>query len=404
MKRYAGAILLLLLMPLLGGCWDRMEVNDLAIVDMVGVDSAESGVRLTVSVVAPARPQASAGTGGGGGEAEQGGGGGGAAVTYTAEGESIMNAMTKIQEKLSRRLFWAHTRVLVLGEAYARAGVRPALDFWSRHREPRLLMQIAVTPGEASEFLKSRPKLERLLSEAVRETINMRMQTAVTLKDFLGSISSDTEEPVAPRVALVPDEGGSQALVSGTAVFHDDRLIGWLSDAETRGLLWLRGEVATGIATVKVPSGGSVSMMLIRGSTAVRPEFRAGRLRMHAEFVAEDDVYESSATIDLGKDETVRVIQELLRQEVESRIRDTLKTVQQDFGVDIIKFGDVVRRNAPVQWEGGLKQRWPELFPTVPVDLVVTAHVRRTGEHSAPLSAEDRDIKAKPQEILKPRE
>lgn len=396
MIRYRAVLLLLLCIPLLAGCWDRMEVNDLAIVDLVGVDAAEEGLRLTVTVVVPTRAQISPSAGGGGA-----GGEGPPAVIYSAEGESVMNAMMKIQERLSRRLFWAHVRALIIGEEFARSGVRPALDFWSRHREPRLIMQVAVTPGQASDFLAASPRLERLLSEAVRETINMRMQVKVTMKDFLGSLRSETEEPIAPRVQLVSAEGGQDAEVSGTALFQDDRLVGWLGDSETRGLLWLRGEITTGVATVDVPSGGKVSMMLIRARTSTRPDFSTGRLRMIVEIVAEDDVYESSAPLDLGKEETVLFVEELLRKDIQQRARETVERVQREFAVDVFNFGDAVRRAAPLRWEGGLKQRWAEVFPNLPVEIVVSAHVRRTGEHSAPLGAEKEQIKSDPKALRK---
>ncbi len=398
-RRMAG--LLLLLAVLTTGCWDRLEVNDLAIVDLVAIDTADEGVRLTVSVVVPSRAQSPASAGGAGG--------GGGAVSgrptsaFSASGKTIMDASMKIQKRLSRRIFWAHTRILVIGEEFARAGVRPALDFWSRHREPRPLMQIAVTPGRAADFIMAQPRLERLLSESVRETINMGMQARVTIKDFFEWIRSETEEPIAPRVELVAGEQGEDSQVSGTAVFKDDRLVGWLSDAETRGLLWLRGEVKTGVATVDVPSGGRISMMLIRGSTNISPDFSTGRLRIHVSIVAEDDVYESSAPIDLGKDEVVSVVQQLLRQAIEDRVRQTLAKVQHQLQADVLKFGEAVHRSAPLAWEGGLKQRWPEVFPEVPVDIAVTAHVRRTGEHGAPLGTETDQLRSNPQQLKKPK-
>jgi spore germination protein KC len=396
--RYLRSILLLLLLLPLTGCWDRLEVNDVAIVDMVGVDKAGTGLRLTVSVVIPERAKSTPSEGSPGGSTTR------PAISFGAEGQSVMQAASRIQERLPRRLFWAHTRVLVFGEEYARRGVAPALDFWSRHREPRLQMQIAITPGRAADLILVKPRMERLLSETIRETINQNLQTSVSIREFLSALRSETQEPIAPRVEIILDHGAPDVQVSGTAVFQDDRLVGWLSDAETRGLLWLRGEIHTGVATVSVPSGGKVSMMLIRGRTSIRPDFRTGRLRIHAEVVVDDDIYETSAPVDLGKADTVDAMQELLRQDVERRMRATLRKVQREFRADVLRFADAVYRGAPVRWEGGLRQRWREVFPDLPVDLVVKTHVRRTGEHGAPLGTKKQQIKSNPKELLKPKE
>lgn len=188
--------------------------------------------------------------------------------------------------------------------------------------------------------------------------------------------------------------------MTGTAIFRDDKMIGWLDDAETRGLLWLRNEIQTGVVTLDVPTGGKVSTKLIRGNTRVRTEFRQGRLHLVVTARTEDDIMESSAPIDLGKDETLRVLQVLLEKELRARILPVLDKVQHEFAVDVLDFGDAVRRGAPLAWEAGLKERWDEQFPKVPVEFRVTAHVRRTGLHGVPLWGQTKELKSTQKKLM----
>lgn len=397
MKRRLYLLLFLLLMLPLTGCWDRLEINDVAIVDVVGIDKSPKGLLLTVAIIVP--EVAAPGKG-----VADGGKGTGAVVSFSAEGETVMDAAIKIQEHLSRRLFWAHARVLVFSEAYARSGVRTALDFWTRHREPRRRIKIAITPGSAREFVEAKPALEHLLSEAVRETINLELQTNVEMKEFARWLRNKTEEAIAPRVALVKRPTREDALVSGTALFRDDRLVGWLDDGETRGLLWLRGEIRTGVVTLKIPSGGQVSLRLIRAKTRIKPAFTNGKVRFKVQVEVEDDISESSAPLDMGKVEIVNAIQELLRERVKERVEQTLHRLQKEFGVDAVGFGDAVYRAAPRLWEGGLKDRWAEEFRQVPIEVIVTARVARSGEVAAPLTVEERQVKRTPQEMMRSEE
>lgn len=394
MRRIITLLSIVILVLPLTGCWDRLEVNDVAIVDVVGIDKSPKGLLLTVAIIVPevAAPGKGAGSGGDGK-------GQGALVNFSAEGISVMDASIKIQERLSRQLFWAHARVLVIGEEYARSGVRPALDFWSRHREPRRRMKVTVTPGRAHEFIEGRPALEHLLSEAVRENINMRLQTDVEMKDFVRWLRSKTEEPYAPRVTLFKRATGQDALISGTALFRDDRMIGWLNDRETRGLLWLRGDVRTSVVTVQIPSGGHVSLKLIRSKTRIKPMVQNGKLRIKVNVEVDDDIYESSAPIDLGKVEIIELIQELFGKRVKERIEETLGLLQNQFGVDVIGFGDAVYRAAPRLWEGGLRERWEDEFRKVPIEVNVIARVKRTGENAAPLNVEKQKVKKNPKEL-----
>jgi spore germination protein KC len=226
----------------------------------------------------------------------------------------------------------------------------------------------------------------------------------VTIKQFLGWLRSETEEPFAPRVTIAKRPKAQDVVVEGTALFRDDRMVGWLSDAETRGMLWLRGDVKTGVATAAIPAGGRVSFMMIRSRTKLKPDFSSGRLRMKAMIEVEDDVYESTALIDLGKVEVIHAIEELLRKDIEERIKRSLATLQQRYDTDVLGFGDAVRRAAPRKWERDLKKRWAEEFRQIPVDLSITTRVRRTGEHSAPLSTEKKRIKSTSKDVLKPKE
>ena len=387
---------------LLTGCWDRMEINDLGIVTMVGIDRAEAGVRLTVGVVVPAPTSGQQAKGGGG---RGGGVGGGRAIAYSAEGATVVDAMTRLQEKVSRRLFWAHARVLVFGEEYARQGLTPALDFWTRHREPRLLLQVVVTPGEAAEFVQLQPRLERLLSEAVRETVNLRLQTRVLLRDLVEDLRDSPGHAIAPRAELVPGQPeGYDVSVSGTAIFRKDQLAGWLDDRETRGLMWLRSEVQTGTMTVRLPDIGPVSLNVIRGHTAVKPVLAGGRLRMSVAVTADLDVVESGAPLDWSKEETARKVEGFAERSLRQRITGTLRKLQDEYRVDAVNFGEAVKRGLPALWESNLKNRWDQVFPTLPVDLHVTVLIKRTGEHSAPLGVPEKQVQKGQKQLMKQKE
>lgn len=367
------------------GCWDRTEVVDLAIVDVIGIDKAPDGVRVAIDLVIPGQAQAPPGTPRPRDRAEE---------LYADTGRTLTDAMFKIQLQVPRRLFWSHARILIIGEEYAREGIRPVLDFWSRHREPRLGLLVVVTPGQATDVLQHRPTLERLLSESLRETLNLRLQVRTSLLDVLLRLRSPGEHPVAPRLELVPGVNGeADVKITGTAIFREDRLIGWLDVHETRGLLWLRDEITTGAVTVKLPGSSDLSVQLVRARTTVHPELVDDRLRMAVLIEAEHDVYETAASIDLDKEETIEILQQLLQKELREQIRPVLDKVQHQFRVDVLKFGDAVRRGAFLLWEGGLKRRWDQEFPRVPVDLSVTAHIRRVGQHGAPVGARKEQIK-----------
>ncbi|WP_438825873.1 Ger(x)C family spore germination C-terminal domain-containing protein [Neobacillus drentensis] len=55
--------------------------------------------------------------------------------------------------------------------------------------------------------------------------------------------------------------------MNGAAVFKKDKLIGWMDETETRGILWLRNEIEGGVISIKVPKekgGGNTSFDIIK--------------------------------------------------------------------------------------------------------------------------------------------
>lgn len=399
MKRLPGAALALAL--LLAGCWSRVEVNDRAIITAAGLDRLPDGqVRLAVHVVLPTRVGGVAGGGMGGG----GGGGGGerrAVLTVYAAGRGPLEAARRLQLQVARRLFWAHMQVLILGEELARGGVREVLDFFARHREMRLATYVMVTPGEALHVMQGMPELERLPSEAIRETARMRLGVEVQLKEFLRALGTPGIDPVAPRLQLLAaeragegafPEQGREYRLAGTAIFRDDRLVGWLDEAETRGLLWLQGRVKTGVVTLELPGlpGAVVGTTLVRSSVR-KSAAMAGRLPVLTVLAnTEDDIYEVQAPLDVGDPEVIRRLEAMVADALVDRARRTARRLQ-ELGADAFGFGLQVSRDRPREWEW-LEPRWREVFPHARVEVWAEAHIRRTGMAGKPRGTPEEQV------------
>lgn len=104
--------ILLLLTASISGCWSRREIEDIAFVTMTGVDQGESEgeVILTIHVAKP-----SSGAGGPQGEPDAR-----LVATYSAVGATVAEASARVADRLPRRITWAHSTIIAVGERYAR--------------------------------------------------------------------------------------------------------------------------------------------------------------------------------------------------------------------------------------------------------------------------------------------
>lgn len=391
--------LLIVIVPLLGGCWSRHEVNDVAIVLGVALDKAKNGnLRLALQI---AVPKASGGANG----SAQGSGTAKSTMMVSAEGPSIMEAYRILQEKIPREVFFAHGRVIIVGEEMARDGIAPILDFFSRHRQAHLRSYLLFTKGKAVDILRANPQFESIMAEEIREKEKMGIGVQVRVREFFDRVLTDGEEPVAAQVSNLPVEAASQderkesetskkiPSIYGTAIFRGDRLIGWLNDKETRGILWIRSELESGVVALPIPKekgGGRVGARIWKVSTKVKPIFHNNKLAIKIETHGEMEIFENSSRLDLSNPVVLNTLQSVFEKDVKERIQLTLNKAQKQLKSDIFGFGQAVYRSNPKKWEMHYKQRWGKVFPDLEVTIDPHIKIQGTGFTTKPILIPDR--------------
>ncbi|WP_085524610.1 Ger(x)C family spore germination protein [Tuberibacillus sp. Marseille-P3662] len=393
--KLARILLISIMMLGLTGCWSRVEVNDIAIVTAVGLDEMENGnIRLTLEV---AIPNQLVPTGKGGGQGP---------TTFTAseKGATVMAAYRKLQEKLPRKVFFSHSRIILIGEKLAQEGVSKVLDFFTRYPESRLNDYIMVAKGKAADLLEIQTKLERVPSEEMRELTKREILVEVNLRDFTNMLLGTGIEPVAPQFKIKPLEvqdessfsaGGSQSSsekymsISGSGVFYRDQLVGWMDDIETRGVLWFHDKVKDGVITLKVPQkkgGGKVSTNIVRAKTEIQPKLNQDHLKIVVQVYAETALYENDSKLNLKQPKAIRSLTMMLEKQIQNRMDLALDKAQQQFKSDIFGFGRAVYRKYPGKWRNDYKERWDQVFPKLEVKIVPNVVLERTGLTSESLS------------------
>jgi spore germination protein KC len=386
MKLIKLIFLLVVIIPLLAGCWNRREINDIGIVTAIGLDlMPDKKLRLSVQIGIPSNLGSSS-TGVGGSNLKT------STFVLSETGDTISDAYRNLQKKISRHIFFAHSRNLIIGEKLAQEGVFHAIDFFARYQEPRLHSYLICTKGEASDLLNSRSMLEKVPSEETRELTKQGIGLKITLKDFWDMMISDGIEPVAPRFELTPKEVNVHSevvpldqkaqLISGSAVFKKDKLVGWLDDYETRGLLYLRNEISIGVITVNIPKekgGGKISVEMITVESDIRPKLQNNHLSMDVNIRMDVKVLESVSDMDLNQNDHILYLQTKLNKELKDRVLLALEKAQKNYGTDILGFGRAVYRAYPKQWNQQFKQDWDEMFPQLEVSIHPNVVIRRIG-------------------------
>lgn len=385
-RRAVAAACASLLALLLAGCWDRRELNELGISMAMGIDRAGDQYEVTVQVVQP-------------GEVTQKDGQSGRApvTVYKASGATLFEALRRMTNDSPRKIYSSHLRFAIFGEEAARQGIGDALDLLSRDNELRTDFYLLVAKGTTAEnVLDILTPMEKIPANKVYRSIDMSERNggftaAVSLDEFISVYVSDGKEPTVGGVEVAgSDEAGrfrenvktirpaARILNAGLAVFREDKLVGWLDEAESRGYNIVVGNVKKAVDHVACPQGGNVALEWVDSTSKLRGSVRNGAPRLKVDVRVEENIGEVQCALDLNRSSDIRELERRAEQRVEELARQAVEAMQKTYGSDVFGFGEAIHRSDPRAWRS-LKKDWEEAFKSARVDVKATVKIRRSG-------------------------
>ncbi|WP_274649525.1 Ger(x)C family spore germination protein [Paenibacillus humicola] len=382
---------LLSILLIISGCWDRREINDIAFISGSAIDLTDDGNLVgSVQVALPASGQGSPS----GGNAQD------RFFVLTGHGKNINQALVAMQKKSSRRLFTAHRSVFFISEAVAKRGIKDMLDYFSHDPRNRLKTYMMVVKGdEARNILQIQYPFEHVPIEAVKEMESFKSELAVTLRDFFIASSS---EGIYPVMGVIEPERPSGDMkennrklfrLAGVAIFKNFKLVGFLSEKETNGFLWVTNKMKAAMIYADMPKGyGNVSMIITHAKRRITPQLSGKKVKIHLQLQGEGMLVENNTPLDIRQPNNFERVQKALEKSVKSQVQDLLTQVQKRYQADILGFGREIYRNQPKQWKT-VQEQWDHIFAEADVSITVNLQLRGSGMGNRPLHLNEKEIK-----------
>jgi len=383
MKKHIFALLILSL--ILTGCWDGRELNEIAITLALGIDKVDDKFQVSAQVVVPSEVSMMQSSGR-------------SAVTlFQTEGETVYEAIRKMTIDIPRKVYPGHLRVLVIGEELAKEGVGESLDLLSRDWEFRSDFFVVIAKEmSAREILNVTTTMESIPANKMYNTLktseeNWAVTKGVTLDEFLMLMINDGQEAVLTGIHVVgdPETGSSKQNVESItpaariqydhlAVFKQDKLVGWLTESESKGLNDITDSVKSTVTSISCPQGGKASIEIRKFKSKIKGNVKNGEPQVEITIQAKGNVGAVECKIDLTKTESIDELEKIYEKEIEERIQQTIESVQKQYKTDIFGFGQAIHRSNPKTWKK-IKDQWSERFVDLPVDVKVDFKLRSTG-------------------------
>ena len=390
-KKPLAGLLVFAMLSLLTGCWGKTELNEIGIVTMTGVDLESDGnIRITVMSIQPEGSAVATPT---------------RSFTWigTAVGKNLMDASKNLRAISMKHLTWIHNTVIIIGQKAAREKMDEVIDFFSRNREVRFNSYVLVAQDTAFAILQAPANIQNDLSREIIGIINSAPDWSKTYvadaKDFLvshaeecgnyitGKISETYEKRTtfsAPRqeyekLGLVGQEIPIVNL-EGCAVFRRGKMLGWLDTKETRGYLWITGDIEVGTIITDIAEG-DLSYENNFSKTSVEVSVKDEDIIFLVKVDTRGTLVEQTSEHDVRQQDVIEQIEEEFSKDIKNEMEASAEKIQREYKADVFGFGSLLHKKHPKVWKKIGADNWDEkYFPDVKIQYEVDVTIERTGK------------------------
>lgn len=419
MKRFLSLLITICSLPALSGCGsiysNYREIQQLMVVQTMGIDREKGGVQVSMAAAAEAS--------------------GGGPRRMSAQGSTVTAAIDRAY-KLSyeEEIFFSHVNHLLVGEAAAEEGLDAFLDYVSQSPTMRIDIPLYIVRGgtanqavmEVGDSSKGISEVMQTVHESFASPSNSRVFTvADTINSLLRYGSAlvcavecvPSSESVSPGKSESAQGGGEQntqegegqntqqgeeqnpqpeegqnaqdktpgenplmAVPAGYAVIRDGKLCKFIEPEEAVAVGLLTGSLPITDITVTDKNGKNASLELNQGSAQIVPVWGGkGQLKgLNIQAQVSASVLETDNWQHGSSSEYINHLTAQLESAVSQRLSSLLRTSMK-LKADFLGLAGQVERKSPENYRL-MSQRFSELLPGLELQITVSGQLSHTND------------------------
>jgi len=363
----------------LSSCRNYREINDMSIVSGVAIDKggADGKYEVTVELI----------------DIQQGKDINMHSKYITLSGNTMFEISRNMISLIGKKLYWSHSKSIIISEDIARDGISGILDWYSRDAETRTDAYILVSKeNTAKEILKSKPVTENYtsfeLSKLLKNEKTLSNVPVVDLWGILDTFAQDGLSTWLPTVKINKNNDDNILQVDGSAIFSKDKLIGCIDENSTKSILFAKDKVKGGLLVLDKESESPITFEIFKNKTTIKPSIENGNLQfnIYTDTIVSLDEIQSDYEFytEEGKSELENELSDMLQKSIYSSI----KRIQSEYGADILGFGAKLYENNPATWND-VKDDWDKTFKTLTISVNSKVNIKNSAVTSKPIKVGD---------------
>lgn len=369
---------LILLLPLLSGCYNYRELNELGITTAVSIDYKDNNFYVIAEVINPIKQQDASSSNNS------------PFINYNSSSSSLQDAFRKVVLESPRQLYAAQLEIIVLSEEVVNNHLEEVLEYFARDPESRTEIKIIVAKTEDStKAITLQTLLTSLSSSNIINSLDLQskvlgMSYPVTLNELLNMYIDPYLEVVLPSMTLygnyeIGDEkenittSSPKAIVKidGSTITKDNKILGYLDLEESKILNLINGKLKETIIKMNYYDGYII--------------FEPNRIKVSRELDIKNNIIkinisgysktkEIQSNINVKDPKEVEKLNKALNMELEKKITDTFNSIREKYGTDVFGFQELYYRTNYKYFKENCTNWYENIYPKI--KLEVKANVR----------------------------
>lgn len=401
--RKIKVISILIMVLFLSGCWDRVEIEDIGYIAVIGIDDADfNNISVTFQITNPqvgtlARVQVDEPP----------------TNIITLLSKDLITARDVSSTSIARRLTFAHVRAVVVSEEFAKSDkLFSLIEAAQRDRDIRREFDFIVCKEKASEFIRNnKPQFDtrvakyydfvssRWKDSGFVPLSNLHRLSQRTIDDvslFLATYATtntNAEKKLAENetdylAGEIPKQEGNPTQMMGSAVFRKGKMIGKLTGDETRLALILRSKIIANNLLISFPdplkAGERITTMLIRGNNKIEIDVSKEYPIINVTVPVKLSVTSIPSLIDYVENlENQDILENSIEKYLEDKAMSLVKRTQEEFHGEPFIWSNVARKEFWL-YEDYEKYNWMDKYSNAKVNVNFDVKIRDFGKHISP--------------------
>lgn len=295
---------------LLTGCYDNIELDDLAIVTGVGIDYKDDEFYVTYEILSDVKTENNT-----------------ALLSYTVSGsgKSISEAFIDANYKVSKKAYFAHLKVLILSEEIINGHFNKISDYILRDTNIRSDFKVVASNGTTpEEILKNNDDFHPVVSELIvnlidNEKYNNNLVIGETFKQILTKIISENNDVILNTISIID----KQIAINDSYIFRGYNYQATLNKQDS-SLYNLLTKDITAIEFDKNYEKGNLTISVNSSDTSI--EVTNDKIKINTKL--EGKVLENNAEFNLKEEDTYQKLNKEFGTLIEKDIKKFIELLQ----------------------------------------------------------------------------